>query len=216
MYSKTVLCYGDSNTYGLIPMTSPNSASRYLPGERWTSILQNRLGDDFHVIEEGLSARTTVYDDPVEGLHKNGLNYLLPCLESHNPIDIFILMLGTNDLKNRFSAGPADVAAAILKLINLVQSAQVGPHGKCPEIIIMSPVPIKEIGFLGEIFVGGAEKSLKLADKYWQIAHDVGAAFIDAGEFASCSLIDGVHYEADQHVNLGNAVADLILQYFKA
>lgn len=212
MYSKTVLCYGDSNTYGLAPMTSPASANRLPPGERWTSILQQRLGQEFNVIEEGLSARTTVHDDPIEGLHKNGFDYLLPCLESHNPVDIFILMLGTNDLKARFSVGPADIAASILKLINLVRSAQAGPHGKCPEIVLMAPVPIQEIGFLGEIFVGGAEKSLLLAEKYQQIADEVGATFIDAGKFAKCSPVDGVHFTADQHVILGNAVADVILK----
>jgi lysophospholipase L1-like esterase len=215
MHSKTILCYGDSNTYGLMPMTSPASTSRFAVGERWTSVLQNRLGSDYRVIEEGLSARTTVHDDPIEGLHKNGFNYLLPCLESHNPIDIVVLMLGTNDLKARFSVGPADIAASVMKLIGLIRSAQVGPHGKCPEIVLMAPVPIQEIGFLGEIFLGGAEKSKQLAPKYRLIAEEIGAAFIDAGEFAVCSAIDGIHYDADQHQNLANAVADLILNQFK-
>ena len=107
---KTVLCYGDSNTYGAKPigfdiLDSPLIAGdmRFSRDERWTGILQKELEPDYFVIEEGLNARTTSFDDPVEGFHKNGKTYLLPCLESHAPIDLVILMLGTNDLKKRFS-----------------------------------------------------------------------------------------------------------------
>lgn len=98
---KSILCYGDSNTYGLMP----DSPDRYPRDVRWTGILQKKLGEDYYVIEEGLSGRTTLWDDPIEE-HKNGKKYLLPCLDSHKPVDLVILMLGTNDLKTRFSLTP--------------------------------------------------------------------------------------------------------------
>ena len=105
---KSILCYGDSNTYGLMP----DSPDRYPRDVRWTGILQKKLGEDYYVIEEGLSGRTTLWDDPIEE-HKNGKKYLLPCLDSHKPVDLVILMLGTNDLKTRFSLTPFDIGASV-------------------------------------------------------------------------------------------------------
>ncbi|MGB5733865.1 MAG: GDSL-type esterase/lipase family protein [Thiohalocapsa sp.] len=99
---KSFLCYGDSNAWEMAPMATVTSATRYLPNERWPSVLRDKLGPDFSVIAEGLNGRTTVFDDPIDGAHKNGRTYLLPCLESHAPLDLVIIMLGTNDLKSRF------------------------------------------------------------------------------------------------------------------
>ena len=95
---KTILCYGDSNTWGYNPATTERSSR----DERWTGILRRELDDGYLVIEEGLNGRTTVWDDPIEG-YKNGKEYLIPCLETHKPLDLVIIMLGTNDLKVRFS-----------------------------------------------------------------------------------------------------------------
>ena len=100
---KSILCYGDSNTWGCKPIVLPGVVERFDRDVRWTGILRQQLGDDYLVIEEGLNARTTVHDDPIDGAHKNGKPYLLPCLETHLPLDLVIIMLGTNDLKSRFS-----------------------------------------------------------------------------------------------------------------
>jgi len=105
---KTVLCYGDSNTWGY----DPTSKERFAPETRWTGVLAESLGVAFRVIEEGLNGRTTVWDDPIEG-HKNGQTYLVPCLASHKPIDLVVLMLGTNDLKMRFSVPADDIARGV-------------------------------------------------------------------------------------------------------
>ena len=112
---KEVLCYGDSNTWGYNPITK----ERYEKDERWTGVLQNALGNDYHVIEEGLNGRTTVWDDPIEGF-KNGKTYLIPCLETHKPLDLVIIMLGTNDLKKRFSLSAYDIAQGAGVLIDVV------------------------------------------------------------------------------------------------
>ena len=88
-----VLCYGDSNTWGRDPH---GKGIRYPVNVRWTGLLQSKLGHDYDIIEEGLGGRTTVIDDPKrEG--RNGKTYLRPCLETHSPIDVITLMLGTND-----------------------------------------------------------------------------------------------------------------------
>lgn len=101
----------------------PASGQRFAENVRWTGVLASMLGPDFRIIEEGLNARTTAFDDPVEGLHKNGRAYLLPCLESHAPLDLVIIMLGTNDLKQRFRLPASDIAEAAGSLVKSVASA---------------------------------------------------------------------------------------------
>ncbi len=102
---KTILCYGNSNTWGAVLGTG----ERYAPFIRWTGVLAQELGAMYRVIEEGPNGRTTLWDDPIEG-YKNGKEYLIPCLESHRPIDLVVMMLGTNDLKIRFSVPAYDIA----------------------------------------------------------------------------------------------------------
>lgn len=123
---KTILCYGDSNTWGYSPATQ----DRYGRDERWTGVLRNEIGEGYLVIEKGLGGRTTVWDDPVEGRHKNGETYLLPCLESHQPIDLVIILLGTNDLKRRFCVGAFDIAQGAGGLVRIVQKSETGPTEK--------------------------------------------------------------------------------------
>src|SRR5215467_3304319 len=107
---KTILCYGDSNTWGAIPLTDLNIIERYGPDVRWGSVMRTSLGGDYWVVEEGLSGRTTVWADPIEGDYKSGKSYLIPCLESHEPVDLVAMMLGTNDLKQKFGLSPFNIA----------------------------------------------------------------------------------------------------------
>ena len=109
---KTILCYGASNTWGYKPDPSAVLPIRYSYKQRWTGILQSKLGDEFLVIEEGLNSRTTVIDDPLND-DRNGKAYLKPCLESHAPLDFVALMLGTNDLKVRFGLSASEIVYAI-------------------------------------------------------------------------------------------------------
>ena len=102
---KSILCYGDSNTWGYDPQTR----SRFPHDVRWTGVLASSLGTGYRVVEEGLNGRTTRWDDPIEA-GRNGLTFLQPCLESHLPLDLVIVMLGTNDLKQRFGLSASDIA----------------------------------------------------------------------------------------------------------
>src|SRR3990170_7186772 len=121
---RAVLCYGDSNTFGTATVERPDG--RYAPDERWPGVLKAALGPDWLVIEEGLGGRTTVSDDPVEGVDKNGRTYLYPCLMSHRPLDVVVVMLGTNDLKARFNASAWYIAESVGALVKIVKTAGAG------------------------------------------------------------------------------------------
>ena len=214
---KTVLCYGDSNTFGwkpvkFDPLDTPIifSQYRYDRNERWTGVMSDELGDGYQIIEEGLPGRTTVWDDPVEGEDKNGRRYLLPCLLSHAPIDIVVLMLGTNDLKMRFSVTAFDIAMSIGVLAGIIRQSATNREGKSPEILIVSPPPLGKLSEFGEFLTGGTEKSKKFANYYQRISKQLGCEYLDAGKVIKSSTIDGVHFDEAEHVLLGKALADKV------
>ncbi|MGM0365105.1 MAG: SGNH/GDSL hydrolase family protein [Actinomycetota bacterium] len=211
---KTILCYGDSNTYGCKPVGFDILEEGITPGDlrygrqqRWTGVLQRELGNGFKVIEEGLNGRTTVFDDPVEGKHKNGMPYLIPCLESHAPLDYVLLMLGTNDLKKRFSVSPYDIALGIGSLIDIIQASQAGPNGKGPEVLLMCPPPLGRITEFAQMFEDAEPKSRKLIQYFKKVASQKGCYFLEVGRIIKASNIDGIHYDAESHARLGKAVA---------
>ncbi len=209
MPDKVILCYGDSNTHGTKPLVRPGELARFGDTERWPALLQRRL-TSVRVVEEGLPGRTTVHDDPIEGRHKNGLAYLRPCLESQLPVDVLVLMLGTNDLKARFSVTPTDIAASIGVLLQEIRACRAGPAGGTPDVLVLAPVPIQEVGLVGGIFAGGADKSRRLAPLYREVAAGFGRRCLDAGSVAAVSPTDGIHYEADQHERLARLVGDAL------
>jgi lysophospholipase L1-like esterase len=163
------------------------------------------------VVEEGLPGRTTVLDDPIEGLHKNGLTYLLPCLESHRPVDIVTIALGTNDLKARFHMPPGDIAAGAGILVDTVFKT-LGGFGLTAKVLLIAPPPILETGCLAEMFAGGAAKSKAFGAHYKSVAEKLGVGFLDAGSVIRSSPVDGIHFDADEHRKLGRAVAAAVRQ----
>jgi lysophospholipase L1-like esterase len=199
---KTILCYGDSNTWGWNPLTQ----QRYAPNERWPGVLQQALGEEYKVIEEGLNGRTTVWDDPIEG-YKNGKNYLIPCLETHRPLNLVIIMLGSNDLKMRFSLSAYDIANGVGVLVDAVQKSAAGPGGNAPSVLLMAPPLLKELSEFAEMFEGAAAKSKRFARHYQRVAEEFGCEFLDTSRIIVASNIDGVHLELSEHQKLGQAVA---------
>jgi lysophospholipase L1-like esterase len=213
MSIRTILCYGDSNTHGTAPMPAAFHDERFARELRWPGVLQTMLGAGWLVIEEGLPGRTTAHDDPIEGAHKNGVTYLKPCLESHRPIDVLAIMLGTNDLKARFSVPAMDIALGVDLLCRTALASAAGPAAGAPKLLIVAPVPILEAAWLAEMFEGGEAKSRRLAPLYQEVAERHGAAFFDAGSVASCCTVDGIHLEADQHRRIGKAMAQVVMGF---
>ncbi len=212
--TKTLLCFGDSNTHGTVALQKLGEFKRLGRQDRWPGRLANTLGTDWHVIEEGHPGRTTVHDDPIEGPHRNGLTILPSLLETHRPIDLLILMLGTNDLKPRFSVTPTDIALSVERLITVIKSSGCGPDGHEPAIILAAPVPITETGVLGEVFKGGAAKSQELSLLYQLCAERTGCTFFDAGTVAKTDPTDGVHLNKDAHTAIADALTSLIKKDF--
>jgi lysophospholipase L1-like esterase len=211
-----VLCYGDSNTWGFDieswDQRGPVGNARFPPGVRWPGILAAELGGGHRVIEEGLNGRTTVWDDPVEGEHRNGLRYLLPCLESHAPIDAVVLALGINDVKERFSANAADIASGAARLARIILGSGLGPAGLAPFVLMLAPFPLGEgiaSSPFGEMlgYGKGLEKSRLLAARFEVEARALGIGFLDAGKVVVAHPRDSIHLSAASHRALGAAVA---------
>jgi lysophospholipase L1-like esterase len=200
---KTVLCYGDSNTWG----SDPETGGRFGHDVRWPGVLRRALGDGYWVIEEGLGGRTTVRDDPIEGAHKNGRTYLRACLESHRPIDLMTIMLGTNDLKARFAASASDIAQGAASLAEEALRSGCGPGGGAPVVVLVSPPSLGRLTDMAEMFEGATEKSRLFPGHYRRFAEQYGCGFLDASEVIASSDLDGIHLAAGEHRKLGEAVA---------
>lgn len=209
---KRVLCFGDSNTYGYNPM-----GGRYDEDVRWPMVMQNILGDDYRVIEEGLNGRTFSQDDPTEGGYKSGVKYLPVCLMTHNPIDLLIVMLGTNDTKERFNMSAGVIAHNITALVKVAREYAFSQDGKPPRILIVSPIHIGDIStspFYDHFGLGSVEKAKYLAVNCRRYAKLNGCGFFDASTCASPCKIDAVHLTPDGHKALGEVLAEKVIETF--
>ena len=203
----TVVCFGDTNTWGY-----NNDDGERLPYDRrWTGILAKLLGSDFRIVEEGLPGGSTVSDPVEEG--KNAREHIVPCLESHEPIDLFILMLGQPDLKRRFSLTAYDIAMGVECLVEKIVSSGAGVGHSAPKLLIISPVQVGEIaGTSMEKWFdakGTAERSSALPELYRAVAKKYGAAFMEASSVAGTSE-DGIHMANDSHEPFAAAIADKV------
>ena len=198
---KTILCYGDSNTWGYDPATQ----TRFPRNIRWPGVLRSELGEGYLVIEEGLNGRTTVWDDPIE-LDKNGATYLRPCIQTHKPMDLVVIMLGTNDLKTRFSLPAYDIASGAGVLVDIVHKSDTGIGGEAPEVLLIAPPPAVELTGFAEMFENAVEKSGGFARHYRRVANEKGCHYLNAGDHVESSPLDGIHLEVDMHARLGKAL----------
>lgn len=202
-----ILCFGDSNTWG----ADPDSAGRHGPQRRWTGVLAARLGPSCVVIEEGLRGRTTRLDDAL-GPGRNGADFLLPCLLSHQPLDCVIVMLGTNDLKDRFDQSADDVAASIAHLADIIAAVPIeGPSDRKPLVLIVAPPRLGPRGAIfAEAYARADVKSAALAPALAAMAAARGLTFFDAGSVVTISGGDGVHLDSRNHAALGAALAGTV------
>lgn len=202
---RTIVCFGDTNTWGYDEITGGR-----LPFEkRWTGILSKILGKGYRVIEEGMAGRTTVNEDPVEQ-HKNGREHLFPCLESHRPIDVFVMMLGQVELKSRFSLTGYDIAMGIEELVAIVLKSDAGRSGQPPKTLLISPVQVGKVeGTDMEKWfpaVGTRERSAMFPVLFKEIADKYGIEFMEASKAAKTAA-DAIHIANDSHQSFAQAVA---------
>ena len=203
---KTILCYGDSNTWGYIP----GLAGRYKYHQRWPNIFQAKLSKEVQVITEALNGRTTVLDEP-EREGRNGKTMLLPLIESHMPLDLIIIMLGTNDLKAIYNRTPEDVAKGVLTLVKIIRKYHNVTFSAQPEILIISPPHVTQLSPLMAMqFESASEKSKQLAVHLQKVAVKNCCLFLDAASIVIPSNKDGVHIDADSHLKLAELVYSLI------
>ncbi len=199
---KRIVCFGDSNTWGYNAATK----GRFGDLERWTGVLQNELGDGYTVIEEGLCGRTTVWDDPIEQ-YKNGYTYLLPMIESHKPFDLIIIMLGTNDLKRRFSVNTRDIAQSAALLAQTAMRSDCGPEERAPKALLVAPIQVGP-GILTTWFGEMFEQDCVIRSRHFnhwfaEFAHDIGCPYLNAGDFAQPDPLDCLHIALEGHKALG-------------
>ena len=211
---RTVMCFGDSNTHGTPAMPNLGSSGRFAPTARWTTHFATAL-PGWEVIVEGQPGRTTLHDDPIEGPHRNGLTVLPALLESHQPLDVVMIMLGTNDLKARFAVTPIDIALSLERLVTCIRQSGHGPNGTAPQVLLVCPPPIQEVGDLGGMFAGGAAKSQRLAAEVARVAQRIGVAHVDAGPLITVSPIDGIHYDEASLQPFGLALATAMRHHFE-
>ena len=205
----TVLAYGDSNTYGY----NPRTGLRYPEDIRWTGLLSSHLGNGYRVIEEGCNGRTTIYDDPIDGW-KNGLNYLKPCLHSHKPVDIVVMMLGTNDLKSVFGLSAQQIAEGAGVLVNTIQTFTLEKYGCQPKIVLISP---PEIGygicsspFYGSFMEDAIDRSRQFPRYYREVAKRYGCVYLNAAEWIEPSKVDSLHLDPEAHRILAERLSEVI------
>ncbi len=211
---KVILCYGDSNTWGSVPA---GNGARFPSHVRWPGVLSKLLRTNYRIIEEGLGGRTTVHDDPLSPpwVERNGIKTLGAILETHKPLDLVIIFLGTNDLKKRFDVPPVDIAAGVELLATVANNPVHGPgNGNPPRVLAICPPTIWEVpANFGSMFKGGRERSAELKSAFHQMSKRSGLPLMYADDFVHSDPSDGIHLSAESHGILGQEVAKWILEW---
>lgn len=213
---KTILCYGDSNTWGWIPGTA---ACRYDETTRWCGVMRALLGSEYQVIEAGQNGRTTVLDDPVE-YDRNGYTHFFTTMDCAHPIDLVIVMLGTNDCKARFGVNGFDIANSLGQLAAMAVKSEFGPDGMPPKLLLVNPVWISEAYAAHPVMApalgpGAVERSKEIGKYLPQVAERWNAAYFDANLWAKSSPVDGVHLLPEDHEILGRHMAEKVQELLK-
>ncbi|WP_051328942.1 SGNH/GDSL hydrolase family protein [Geminicoccus roseus] len=221
--AKRVMVFGDSNSWGWIPITEGFPSTRYAQDERWPGVLQEQLGEGYEVVVEALSGRTTDLADPtvpnVTGAALVGADYLSPAIASHLPLDLVVIMLGTNDLKAMYDRSPYRIALGMGKLVDIVQDTGggVGTSYPAPKVLVLAPPPLGELSpqAFQDLFAGGPEKSRRLGELYEPVARAGGAEFLDIGQVTPTDGVDGIHFTKEAQRKIGMAVADKVKAIFE-
>ena len=206
--TKTVLCYGDSLTWGY----DAETVGRHAYEDRWPSVLQKALGNQVRIIPEGLNGRTTAFDDHLADCDRNGARILPTILQSHNPLDLVIIMLGTNDMKPVVAGSAFAALQGISRLVQLVRNHAWGFDYEVPDILIVAPPVITETAnaAFAASFLGAVKESAKLPTLYSDLADELGCGFFDANTVAVTTPLDGVHLDAENTRALGRGLEPIV------
>ena len=201
---KQILCFGDSNTWGL----DGETGKRFSWEERWTGILQEKLADrDIRIVEEGLCGRTTIFEDPLR-LGRRGTELLPTLLETHTP-DAVVLMLGTNDCKTFYNASAEVIGLGVERLVEQIRKAD-----KNIRILLISPIQLGEgvweQGYDPEFNEKSVEVSKGLKAVYQKVAQKYGCDFLAASDVAEPSKEDREHLNEEGHKKLAEAVLEVL------
>ncbi|HEV2504056.1 MAG TPA: SGNH/GDSL hydrolase family protein [Mesorhizobium sp.] len=202
---RTVLCYGDSLTWGY----DAAGQGRHAFEDRWPSVLQAELGGAARVIPEGLNGRTTAFDDHVADCDRNGARTLPMILASHAPLDLIILLLGTNDMKSFICGRAIGARQGMGRLIDIVRRLVYPMAATAPKILLVSPPAVREttdINF-SAMYGESIAESRKLAQFYAALATEANCGFFDAGTVAEATPLDGIHLDAENTRRIGAALA---------
>jgi lysophospholipase L1-like esterase len=206
---KTILCYGDSLTWG----SDAATGDRLAYADRWTSVLQKDLGHGVRVIPEGLRGRTTAYDEHLADCDRNGARILPTVLYTHAPLDLVIIMLGSNDMKPAIAGTAVAALQGMRRLISLIQvNALRDGSVEPPAVLVVAPPPLCETANheYSAMFAGGVEQSKMLASFYSDLADESGCGFFDAASVARTSPVDGVHLDAANTRAIGKGLEPIV------
>lgn len=212
---KNILCFGDSNTWGYDYTTydpALGSGQRMPFDVRWPGMVQNLLGGEYHIIEDALNARTNMVEDPYFP-HRLGMSSLKVALDAHAPLDLVIIQMGVNELKHMFNLTAGMIAFAVEQLVAAAQTSYY--NYPVPKVLLIAPSPVKKdiadyiFGFsFGPL---AYEKSCQFGALYSDIAKRYGCGFIDCAPMDfKLNTLDGLHYDREDHLKLGKAVAEKI------
>ncbi|MBV9998298.1 MAG: hydrolase [Verrucomicrobia bacterium] len=224
MDKRRILVFGDSNSWGWTPRPDMELTTRYDAATRWPGVLSAKLGDRFEIVEEALSGRTTDLDDPdidlpanaLRGATMSGARVLPAVLASHLPLDLVIIMLGTNDLKKRFQREPSGVASALVRLAQLVKECEGGVRTvyPSPQVLAIAPPPLGTTFYNPEEWAGAHQKSLAIGAALERAAAGTNLPVFDAGQVITTDGMDGIHLTEQAHRKLGEAVAEKVRTLF--
>jgi len=222
---KRILVFGDSNSWGWIPQATGVPSERYPPEQQWPRVMQGLLGNEYEVVVDALSGRTTDTPDPgapMTGAALNGSAYLPAAVAAQFPLDLVVIMVGTNDTKAVFKRSPFRIALGAGKLVDIVRSSGAMFGGgwysyPAPKVLLVAPPPLGKQTVLGEVFEGdvGVERSKGLAEAYRKIAEAAGVSFFDAGSVIQTDGSDGVHFSGETQRKLGEAVTEQVRAILK-
>ena len=205
---RTIVCFGDSNTYGYYPTEDERGYGRFDETQRWPRLLQDRLGKEYLILEEGLCGRTTAFDDPLRE-SMNGLNAIYPGLMCHEPVDLLIVMLGTNDVKERLGLEAKDIGQGMKRLLQKAASLPAWGGGE-PNILLMAPPVIRE-----DWNPDYSRKSGELVPEYRSLAAENGWHFLDVGQYGRFNEKDHMHLTLESHRRLAERLCHLVPELIK-